>query len=108
MARAALVAFAIALLCGCSPYGGGDFACTTDTQCGADGKCNDGFCSFPDSACVSGFRYGELSGPLSNQCVGADLPDDGGVDVPDMTSSNCYGTGPGMACFATAPKWKHW
>jgi hypothetical protein len=99
MARTALVACAIALLCSCSPYGGGEFACTTDSQCGADGKCSGGFCAFPDGDCDSGFRYGELSGPLSNTCVGSQTTD-GGVD-PD--ASNCYGSGLVRACFASAP-----
>lgn len=99
MAARVAVACAIAALCGCSPYGGGEFACTTDSQCGADGKCSAGFCSFPDQDCASGFRYGELSGSLSNQCVGAQTVD-GGVD-PD--AGNCYGGGLITACFETVP-----
>lgn len=102
MAHRAVLA-AVALLCGCSPYGGGEFACTTDSQCGVDGKCSDGFCSFPDVSCDSGFRYGELSGPLSNTCVGAQSGVDGGMDVPDMTGDHCYGGGLVKPCFATAP-----
>jgi hypothetical protein len=100
MARTALVACAIALLCSCSPYGGGEFACTTDVQCGTGGKCSAGFCSFPDLSCDSGYRYGELSGSLSNQCVGTQEPD-GGVEDPD--AGNCYGGGLVKACFASVP-----
>jgi hypothetical protein len=72
-----------------------------DSQCGAGGKCSDGFCSFPDDGCPSGFRFGELSGPQSGQCVGA-APIDGGVDTGDVGDTNnmvCYGTGLVMACF---------
>ena len=101
MARSALAACAIAFVCSCSPYGGGDFACTTDSQCGGNGKCSAGFCSFPDPLCDSGYRYGELSGPQSNQCVGAQIDDDAGIDVPD--AGNCYGGGLVKACFATPP-----
>jgi hypothetical protein len=36
-----------------------------------------GYCSFDDSSCASGRRYGELGGPFSNQCVGFD---DGGTE----------------------------
>ena len=102
MAQRVVVACAVAALCGCSPYGGGEFACTTDDQCGAGGKCAAGFCAFPDSDCTdSGFRYGELSGPHSGECVGGDQ--DGGVDTPDGPSGFCYGTGLVTACFASAP-----
>jgi hypothetical protein len=33
-----------------------------------------GYCSFPDPACTSGQRYGELAGPLADQCVAAPPP----------------------------------
>src|SRR5687768_7942645 len=89
---------------GCSPYGGGTFTCTENTQCGAGGTCSDGFCSFPDSECDSGLRYGDLSGPLSGQCVGADMPmPDAGDMVDTPPGVVCYGTGLVMACFPQAP-----
>lgn len=100
-----LVCAAGSLVGACSPYGGGAFECSADTQCGGAGKCTDGFCSFPDSLCDSGFRYGELSGPLSGQCVG-DRTDDAGVDtvyIPDELFSSCYGTGLVTACFDFPP-----
>ena len=88
---------------GCSPFGGGAFECSLDTQCGA-GTCSSGFCSFPDSDCDSGLRYGEASGPSSNQCVRGATPD-GGTDGPITPgdSGSCYGTGLVSACFASAP-----
>jgi hypothetical protein len=94
--RALLVA-----LCACSPYGAGSFTCETDSQCGADGTCSDGFCSFPDNACPSGLRYGDRSGPLSNQCVGGG--GDSGTDTPPGDNANCFGTGLVVACFSAAP-----
>ncbi|MEX1364765.1 MAG: hypothetical protein AB1Z98_16680 [Nannocystaceae bacterium] len=50
------------------------FECTIDAQCGAQvegAQCQStGFCSFPDEACSSGQRYGELAGMgLAGQCV---------------------------------------
>jgi hypothetical protein len=101
--RAILACTGVLLLwCGCSPYGGGAFTCEIDSECGAGGKCSDGFCSFPDTSCDSGFRYGELSGPLSSQCVGATQTVDAGDDV-DTMSGFCYGTGLLTACFDAVP-----
>ena len=106
MARAALLAGLAACTVGCSPYGGGAFSCTSDEQCGAGGKCEpDHFCAFTNSACPSGYKYGEVSGPNSNQCVGGN--GDGGVGDGPMIDGPpgqaCYGTGIVQACFATAP-----
>ncbi len=51
------------------------FQCERDEQCsdkGAVGRCEvEGFCSFPDDQCADGFRFGESSGELNGQCVGA-------------------------------------
>ena len=98
---------ALALGCSCSPYGGGSFACTTDTQCAPDGVCATGFCAFPDPLCDSQFRYGELSGPNSGKCVGATNPDvDAAIDAdetPTPDGAVCYGTGLVHPCFASAP-----
>jgi lectin-like protein len=54
------------------------FACQDDGACGA-GRCETsvGFCSFVDDTCTSGHRFGDLSGPYANQCVGGG---DAGVD----------------------------
>lgn len=98
----ALFASSALLDVGCSPFGGGAFECTLDTQCGA-GTCSSGFCSFPDPACESGLRYGEASGPSSNQCVGGTTPDGGSEDMVIPDSGICYGTGLVRACFAAAP-----
>jgi hypothetical protein len=49
------------------------FQCQTDAQCtsgGVQGVCEaNGFCSFPDPACMSGQRYGSLSGSAAGECV---------------------------------------
>ena len=70
-------------LAACSPYGsGGAFQCDRDDQCTGGGTCEaNGLCSFGDRDCVSGRRYGELAGGLSNVCVG-DEPVDGGIEAP--------------------------
>jgi len=50
-----------------------EFLCQSSDDCvnGPDaGICEEsGYCSFPDDACPSGHRYGELSGPLGGQCT---------------------------------------
>jgi hypothetical protein len=72
----------LALLAACS--GPKDaFECTSNASCrfaGATGTCEStGFCSFPDSSCPDGSRYGTAAGSLSNQCVGAGGSGDGGT-----------------------------
>ncbi len=57
---------------------------TTTFHCTGDAECTNGsiagvcqstmLCSFPDSSCTSGQRYGELSGSLANQCTGTSGP----------------------------------
>lgn len=73
------IAFAVAMT-GCSPFGGGSFACAGDDECSGStsaGICEPtGFCSFADGSCASGRRYGELAGGgLAGVCVGEE-PDD--------------------------------
>jgi hypothetical protein len=110
--RVLVVGFVVGVAA-CSPYGGGAFACTDNSQCGA-GTCTAGFCAFADSSCASGERYGALSGPMSNACVGATSQLDAGsgemldafqfldAHVP-MDGTYCYGTGLAMPCFTAAP-----
>ncbi len=67
------------------------FNCQNATDCGGEGMCEpSGFCSFPDAACPSDRRYGELAGTgLANKCVD---PDSGGsTGVPDETTSSTSG-----------------
>ena len=75
------VGLAVALaasLAACSPFGGGVFACDQSAQCSPGGTCEpNGLCSFPDTRCASGQRYGEASGSLSGVCVGEENPPDG-------------------------------
>jgi len=68
------------------------FECASDPQCtraGTQGTCETvGFCSFPDSTCTSGRRFGDVSGPYTQRCVGdvaggSDAAIDGGFTVPD-------------------------
>jgi hypothetical protein len=100
-------AVAAALVAGCSPYGGGTFACTSDEQCtgGPDGKCElDGLCSFTDTSCPEPHRrYGDLAGKKSNTCVGGTASDGGISDGQPLDAQACYGTGLVHVCFATQP-----
>ncbi len=78
---------ASALLCSCSPFGGGAFTCETSDQCtlaGAPGMCQStGMCSYADSSCApSGQRYGGQAGGLSGTCVGGDASPDGSGPPP--------------------------
>ncbi len=76
----ALVALAF-VASGCLRAAAG-FHCAADSDCvngGTTGVCTAGFCSFTDSSCASGLRYGEQSGPVANECAAAA---DAGVDAP--------------------------
>jgi len=97
-----------AALTGCSPFGGSAaFVCTSGDQCDAQGQgtCQpNGSCSYPDSSCMSGERYGDNSGTNSNVCVGEEpVGPDGGGDGP--TQKVCYGSTSGLVrpCFPSAP-----
>jgi hypothetical protein len=73
-----------------------EFHCTTDADCSGGGFCESNkFCSFTDTDCSDGRRYGDFAGSLSNQCVGS-TTDAGMVDSPgDGSASGCpnsYGT----------------
>lgn len=85
-------AVVVGLLGGC--LRAGDYHCAAASDCGTSGVCQPGgHCSFADPACTSGQRFGALTGPLANQCVG---DSDGGVvgDAgPDGASD-----GSGAAC----------
>lgn len=69
-----------------------EFKCQTNDQCSTGGVCEStGYCSFSDSECPGGRRYGELSGDLGGQCVGGMAGVDGGVDGPmtDAPAGGC-------------------
>ena len=75
---------------------GTEYRCSTNTECGAGGTCESvGFCSFPDTACTSGERFGDSAGPLANQCTGTTGPDGGPIDSPpgmiDSPLAGCPG-----------------
>ncbi len=63
------------------------FHCDSEHQCGAGGTCEPtGLCSFPDSACPAGRRYGSLAGDLAGQCVAEFILPDAGIDAPPIDS----------------------
>jgi hypothetical protein len=60
-----------------------EFHCIDSTQCGG-GTCQSvGFCSFSDSGCASGQRFGESAGTYAGQCTDGGGGDDAGVDAMD-------------------------
>jgi hypothetical protein len=67
----AALALAAAALTGCVADQG--FVCHADAQCiagGVHGRCEaNGFCSFPDANCDSGWRFAESAGASSGSCV---------------------------------------
>ncbi len=86
------------------------FQCASATECdgvGPGAMCEaDGFCSLTDSACTSGRRYGESSGPNSGQCVGEIGPNpDGPIepDGPPPDARQCFGAAAYEVCLGAAP-----
>lgn len=105
---AACALFAVGIGC----LGKPKFECAGAGDCLQDnvqGICQpDSFCSFPDSSCpITGQRYGDLSGPLANQCVGApiDAPIDAYVhDAYVHDARECFGgSGAYSLCFTAMP-----
>jgi Lectin C-type domain len=87
---AAIAAAAIAALA--APFAGclrgTTFQCASDADCTGSpaGRCEPaGYCSFPDTSCASGSRFGDYSGPSAGKCV--DGPDTS-IDAP---MANCAG-----------------
>jgi hypothetical protein len=77
----ALTIAALSVTSACLPK---SYNCSSNASCGA-GICEaTGFCSYADTACVDGRRYGDLSGSLSGQCVtpGNEGSDAGPIDTP--------------------------
>ncbi len=70
-----------ALAVACSP---GEFECQDDSMCGRSGSCEpNGFCSFFDPDCPSGWRYGEHAAPsLASTCVVPPTQTDGETESP--------------------------
>ncbi len=117
MMRSALVLATV--LAACALFGVVAVGCLGKPQfeCGATGDClqagvqgvcqPDRFCSFPDSSCDSGQRYGDLSGPLANQCVGVPIdapPDAFVVDMYVHDARECFGgSGAYQLCFGMMP-----
>lgn len=71
------------------------FQCQSNDQCtleGDAGVCQDnGFCSFPDTDCASGVRYGGSAPPgLAGMCV--ELAAGSGGETAGCVGANCVGT----------------
>ena len=78
-----VIALVLALGAGC--LRSTTFRCASDPECGS-GTCESvGFCSFADTACTAGRRFGAHSDDYSGHCVGEVPGEDGGVDdgMPD-------------------------
>jgi hypothetical protein len=75
------------------------YQCASDGECGTGARCEPTqFCSFADSSCASGFRYGEHAGnSLGNECVGTTMIDapmqmaDARPDTPAGTVTKTFG-----------------
>ncbi len=68
------------------------FECTSQRECvlqdGGEGQCQpDGFCSFADTTCTSGQRYGRYSGPMSGDCVALDQEATAGETTSEPSAS---------------------
>jgi len=76
----------------------GAFLCSISSECthdGMQGTCEpSGYCSFPDSHCASGNRYGARSGPVAELCTsGSGSDNDGGLaDSNDAAIDPCGST----------------
>lgn len=92
---AALIAAAAVPFAGC--LRSTTFECTSNADCTGSppGTCEPaGYCSFPDTSCETGRRFGDHSGPVSGQCVGA-AGGDGGIDA--QSACNGYTALPSIA-----------
>jgi len=74
-----------------------DFACAVDGDCtlesGADGHCEPNQrCSYADTECASGYRYGDFAGSFSDQCA---TTDDCAVEVRAGVHDTCVRRGDG-------------
>lgn len=67
-----------------------EYQCQSNNQCTPAGVCQTefGYCSFSDSECTSGQRFGASAGPYANQCVGEQAGADGGIDAPMTDAPN--------------------
>ena len=111
------VAVMAVLTTGCS-FGNSAQTCSSDQQCQSGtspgGRCEPGFglCSFTDTVCPSGRRFGGLSGDKSGACVGGSPPiADAAIDVPPIDAAidappdaqACFGTAPFTICLRNSP-----
>jgi hypothetical protein len=105
MGKWLLAAALAALATGCK-FGSGAFACHQDADCGAGGLCETATssCTFADSSCASGRRYGDLSTP-GGVCTSGGVIDGGMIDSasPEAGAEACYGSGLLRICLAAAP-----
>ncbi len=73
------------------------FECASDNHCELDGVagfCESiGHCSFPDEACDTGRRFGNLAGTLSNQCVPPAEPEPTTSDASTGSATESEDTG---------------
>jgi hypothetical protein len=90
-----ILAFVLLSLAACRVRG--EFTCETDAECrgrGAVGRCDlsNGFCTFNDASCSSGFRYASTAGEdLADTCTPAQ---DAGMsaDASTFDTSTCPAT----------------
>ncbi|HSK01670.1 MAG TPA: lectin-like protein [Kofleriaceae bacterium] len=84
--RALLLLFSLTLCAACLRQT--EFRCMSNDQCNPGGTCQAaGYCSFADTGCTSGQRFGDSAGPFSGECVGEQTGGpDAGTDGPPTDS----------------------
>jgi alpha-tubulin suppressor-like RCC1 family protein len=97
MVALALVAAGSAALSACLQFD--PFGCQEDTQCDAQamGRCDvpTGWCSYPDLACATGYRFeGNAGDGLGGECVGTDPTGTGTDPSTGDTTEPPLDTGP--------------
>lgn len=93
--RRLLTAFSALLFAAGAGCQSGVFTCETDIQCGSGGRCEfDGYCSFPDTECESGRRYGRhATNELVDACVSEMVSTDAAGGETDSASGSSSSDG---------------
>ena len=92
----------------CAPDLPRSYTCVASSQCvlgGVAGVCEPtGACSFPDTGCSGGRRYGDLGPPaLAGTCIGTASGSDGGSDGSDGGTDGSMGTVTARVATSTRP-----
>ncbi|MBL4636500.1 MAG: hypothetical protein JKY56_21765, partial [Kofleriaceae bacterium] len=71
-----------------------NFTCSESSDCSDNGRAaqceDDGYCSFVDESCETGFRYGQASGQVSGMCTRDLLPIDAGAEDANIDGGQIH------------------